>query len=258
MIKEKLDKVEKLVNSELSSKISGSEIVFEELLFKTSTNEIIDVIKFLKLDERLKFKQLIDITAIDYPSKEKRFESWSRKFRNELSIDSATPNEGHKKIAEIMKVKDSFLVTQNVDNLHQDSGVDIDKIAELHGNATYAKCLDCSRRYELEDLKKEFLETNEPPLCSICGGILKTATISFGQAMPEKEMQISQKKAIESDLFICIGTSLAVFPAADLPLLAKETGATLVILNNEPTQMDQLVDLVINKDISEVFSEISL
>ena len=191
-------------------------------------------------------------------SKEKRVESWSRKFRNELSIDSATPNEGHKKIAEIMKVKDSFLVTQNVDNLHQDSGVDIDKIAELHGNATYAKCLDCSRRYELEDLKKEFLETNEPPLCSICGGILKTATISFGQAMPEKEMQISQKKAIESDLFICIGTSLAVFPAADLPLLAKETGATLVILNNEPTQMDQYADLVINRDISEVFSEISI
>ena len=191
-------------------------------------------------------------------SKEKRVESWSRKFKNELSIDSATPNEGHKKIAEIMKVKDSFLVTQNVDNLHQDSGVDINKIAELHGNATYAKCLDCSRRYELEDLKKEFLETNEPPLCSVCGGILKTATISFGQAMPEKEMQISQKKAIESDLFICVGTSLAVFPAADLPLLAKETGATLVILNNEPTQMDQYADLVINRDISEVFSEISI
>jgi len=109
-----------------------------------------------------------------------------------------------------------------------------------------------------EALKRKFLETNEPPLCSICGGILKTATISFGQAMPEREMQISQRKAIESDLFICIGTSLAVFPAADLPLLAKETGATLVILNNEPTQMDQYADLVINRDISEVFSEISI
>ena len=191
-------------------------------------------------------------------SREKRVESWQRKFGNELSIDSAKPNEGHKKIAEIMKVKDSFLITQNVDNLHQDSGIDADKISELHGNATYAKCLDCSKRYELEALKREFLETNEPPLCSECAGILKTATISFGQAMPEKEMQISQKKAIESDLFICIGTSLAVFPAADLPLLAKETGATLVILNNEPTQMDQYADLVINRDISEVFSEISI
>ena len=191
-------------------------------------------------------------------SKEKRIESWQRKFGNELSIESALPNEGHKKIAEIMLNKDSFLITQNVDNLHQDSGVDEEKISELHGNATYAKCLNCSKRYELEDLKKEFLKTSEPPMCSTCGGILKTATISFGQAMPEKEMQISQRKAIESDLFICIGTSLAVFPAADLPLLAKETGATLVIINNQPTQMDKYADLVINRDISEVFTEISI
>ena len=191
-------------------------------------------------------------------SKEKRIESWQRKFGNELSIDSAMPNEGHKKIAEIMKIKDSFLVTQNVDNLHQNSGVDETKISELHGNATYAKCLECGRRYELDVLRTEFLKTNEPPMCSACGGIIKTATISFGQAMPEEEMQISQRKAIESDLFICIGTSLAVFPAADLPLLAKETGAMLVILNNEPTQMDQYADLVINRDISEVFLEISI
>ena len=191
-------------------------------------------------------------------SKEKRIESWKRKFGNELSIDSALPNEGHKKIAEIMQTKDSFLITQNVDNLHQTSGVDEEKISELHGNATYAKCLDCSKRYELEALKKQFLKTNEPPLCTECRGILKTATISFGQAMPEREMQISQRKAIESDLFLCIGTSLAVFPAADLPLLAKETGATLVILNNEATQMDKYADLVINRDISEVLSEISV
>ncbi len=191
-------------------------------------------------------------------SKEKRIESWQRKFSNELSIDSALPNEGHKKIAEIMQNRDSFLITQNVDNLHQDSGVEEEKISELHGNATYAKCLECGKRYELKDLKELFMETNEPPLCSVCGGILKTATISFGQAMPEIEMQISQRKAIESDLFICIGTSLAVFPAADLPLLAKETGAILVIMNNEPTQMDQYADLVIHQDISEVFSEISI
>ena len=191
-------------------------------------------------------------------SEEKRIESWQRKFGNELSIDSALPNEGHIKIAKIMQIKDSFLITQNVDNLHQNSGVEEEKISELHGNATYAKCLECNKRYELEGLKKQFLETNKPPLCSVCGGIIKTATISFGQAMPEREMQISQRKAIESDLFICIGTSLAVFPAADLPLLAKETGSTLVILNNEPTQMDQYADLVINRDISEVFSEISI
>ena len=191
-------------------------------------------------------------------SKEKRIESWKRKFGNELSIDSAEPNEGHKKIAEIMDLKDSFLITQNVDNLHQESGIEDEKISELHGNATFARCLDCHKRYELKELKSEFLLTGEPPLCQECSGIIKTATVSFGQAMPEEEMQICQTEAIKSDLFICVGTSLAVFPAADIPILAKETGAILVIINNEPTQMDHIADLVINRDISEVFSEISL
>ena len=191
-------------------------------------------------------------------SKEKRIESWERKFGNELSIDSAEPNEGHKKIAAIMDLKDTFLITQNVDNLHQVSGIDDEKISELHGNATFAKCLDCQKRYELEELKSEFLLTGEPPLCQECSGIIKTATVSFGQAMPEEEMQICQAEAIKSDLFVCIGTSLAVFPAADIPILAKKKGAILVIINNEPTQMDRIADLVINRDISEVFSEISL
>ena len=192
-------------------------------------------------------------------SKEKRIESWEKKFSNELSIDSAKPNIGHYKLAEIMNRKEeTHLITQNVDNLHQDSGIDNSKITELHGNSTYAKCLDCSKKYELTFLREDFLATKEPPVCNICGGIIKTATISFGQAMPEEEMITAQKVSIKSDLFICLGSSLAVFPAADLPLLAKETGANLVIINNEPTQMDHLSDLVINRDISEVLSEISL
>ena len=191
-------------------------------------------------------------------SKEKRVESWGKKFSNELSIDSAKPNIGHLKLAEIMNSKEeSHLITQNVDNLHQDSGIDDSKITELHGNATYAKCLDCSRKYELSSLKEDFLLTKEPPVCRECKGLIKTATISFGQAMPEEEMITAQRVSIKSDLFICLGSSLAVFPAADLPLLAKETGANLVIINNEPTQMDHLSDLVINRDISEVLSEIS-
>ena len=128
----------------------------------------------------------------------------------------------------------------------------------MHGNATFAKCLDCCKRYELEDLKSEFLKTKEPPICIECKGLIKTATISFGQAMPDEEMQISQREAIKSDLFICVGTSLAVFPAADIPVLAKETGSQLIIINNEPTQMDHLADLVINRDISEVLSDISV
>ena len=192
-------------------------------------------------------------------SKEKRIESWERKFSNELNINEAKPNQGHQKIAEIMKRKDlSHLITQNVDNLHQESGVSDSQITELHGNATYAKCLDCQLRYDLAKLKESFLSTKVPPLCNECNGLIKTATISFGQPMPEEEMVIAQKKSVSCDLFICIGTSLAVFPAADLPVLAKETGSQLVIINNEPTQMDHIADLVINRDISEVFSEIYL
>ena len=192
-------------------------------------------------------------------SKEKRVESWERKFSNELNINKAKPNQGHQKIAEIMQKKDlSYLITQNVDNLHQESGVNDSQITELHGNATYAKCLDCQLRYDLAELKESFLSTKVPPLCNECNGLIKTATISFGQAMPEEEMVIAQKKSVSCDLFICIGTSLAVFPAADLPVLAKETGSQLVIINNEPTQMDHIADLVINRDISEVFSEISM
>ena len=192
-------------------------------------------------------------------SEEKRIESWERKFSNELNINQAKPNQGHQKIAEIMKKKNlSHLITQNVDNLHQESGVSESQITELHGNATYAKCLDCQLRYDLSELKESFLSTKKPPQCSACNGLIKTATISFGQPMPEEEMVVAQKKSISCDLFICIGTSLAVFPAADLPVLAKETGSQLVIINNEPTQMDHLADLVINRDISEVFSEISL
>ena len=192
-------------------------------------------------------------------SEEKRIESWERKFSNELNINKAKPNLGHQKIAEIMKKKDlSHLITQNVDNLHQESGVGDGQITELHGNATYAKCLDCQLRYDLAELKESFLRIKEPPQCSEGNGLIKTATISFGQPMPEEEMVIAQKKSISCDLFICIGTSLAVFPAADLPVLAKETGSKLVIINNEPTQMDHIADLVINRDISEVFSEISL
>ena len=101
------------------------------------------------------------------------------------------------------------------------------------------------------------MRTREPPVCNECKGVIKTATVSFGQAMPEEEMITAQRVSIKSDLFICLGTSLAVFPAADLPLLAKETGANLVIVNNEPTQMDHLSDLVINRDISEVLSEVA-
>ena len=189
-------------------------------------------------------------------SEEVRKESWKRKFSGQDIIKKAKPNIGHLAVAEIINEHESaYLITQNVDNLHQDAGVPDDKITEIHGNASYASCLDCGSRYELKPIKKEFLENETVPYCDACGGIIKTATISFGQSMPEEGMQMAQRKTLGCDLFITIGTSLVVYPAAGFPKLAKEIGANLIIINNEPTDFDPIADLVIHEQIGKVFSK---
>ena len=189
-------------------------------------------------------------------SEEVRRESWKRKFSGKDIIKKAKPNTGHLAVAEIInKYQSAYLITQNVDNLHQDAGVPEDKITEIHGNASYASCLDCETRYELRPIKKVFLENGAVPYCDSCGGIIKTATISFGQSMPEEGMQIAQRKTLGCDLFITIGTSLVVYPAAGFPKLAKEIGAKLVIINNEPTDLDPIADLVVHEQIGKVFSD---
>jgi len=189
-------------------------------------------------------------------SEEVRKDSWKRKFSGQDIIKKAKPNIGHLAVAEVInKHESAYLITQNVDNLHQDAGVPDNKITEIHGNAHYASCLDCGIRYELNSIKKAFLENETVPYCDSCGGIIKTATISFGQPMPEEGMQIAQRKTLGCDLFITIGTSLVVYPAAGFPKLAKEIGAKLIIINNEPTDFDPIADLVIHEQIGKVFSE---
>ena len=189
-------------------------------------------------------------------SEEVRKDSWKRKFSGQDIIKKAKPNIGHLAVAEVInKHESAYLITQNVDNLHQDAGVPDDKITEIHGNAHYASCLDCGIRYELNSIKKAFLENETVPYCDSCGGIIKTATISFGQSMPEEGMQMAQRKTLGCDLFITIGTSLVVYPAAGFPKLAKEIGAKLIIINNEPTDFDPIADLVIHEQIGKVFSE---
>ena len=189
-------------------------------------------------------------------SEEVRKDSWKRKFSGQDIIKKAKPNIGHLAVAEVInKHESAYLITQNVDNLHQDAGVPDDKITEIHGNAHYASCLDCGIRYELNSIKKAFLENETVPYCDSCGGIIKTATISFGHPMPEEGMQIAQRKTLGCDLFITIGTSLVVYPAAGFPKLAKEIGAKLIIINNELTDFDPIADLVIHEQIGKVFSE---
>lgn len=179
-----------------------------------------------------------------------RREAWHRRFAMEEMFAGALPNSGHLAVAELVRRgKVSAVITQNIDNLHQDSGIPEEKIIELHGNTRYAKCLDCAARSELPAIRAHFEAHGDPPDCELCGGVVKTATISFGQAMPESEMARAERATLACDLFLVLGSSLVVYPAAGFPLLAKRNGARLVIVNREATDMDEVADLVIHAGI---------
>lgn len=188
-------------------------------------------------------------------SEEMRVESWRRKFATDETFMKAEPNAGHRALAKLVeKGHMTAVITQNVDGLHQRSGVPDSKVIELHGNATYASCLDCSHRYELAGIKKAFERDGTLPICEKCDGIVKTATISFGQAMPEIQMARAQDETNNCDLFIVLGSSLVVYPAAAFPTVAKRRGAKLVILNRDPTDQDDDADLVIHDEIGPTLS----
>jgi NAD-dependent deacetylase len=185
-------------------------------------------------------------------SQEMRDEAWRRRFAMEEHFSTARPGRGHRALASLYRAgKVSAVVTQNIDNLHQASGIVAEDVVELHGNTTYAHCLDCGTRYELSWVKERFADEQAPD-CPHCGGFIKTATISFGQAMPEKEMRRAEELTLACDLFLAIGSSLVVWPAAGFPLMAKRNGARLAILNRDPTEFDDVADLVIRFDIGAV------
>lgn len=186
---------------------------------------------------------------------EMRREAWKRTFSGVMGWTGAKPNAGHYAIARLVaRGKVSAIITQNVDDLHAQSGVPRERIIELHGNASYAKCLDCGQRHELEVLKQSFLGRGEIPICRECGGIVKSATISFGQPMPEGEMRRADIVTQACDLFVVLGSSLVVYPAASFPLRAKKSGAKLVIVNREPTEQDPYADLVLHESIGAVMT----
>jgi NAD-dependent deacetylase len=188
-------------------------------------------------------------------SDEVRQESWRRRFGGEPVWEGAVPNKGHEAVAKLVADgKCSSVITQNVDNLFQDSGIPDDQVIELHGNNTFARCLDCSTRYEMAELEQQFKARDRVEPCSRCGGVVKSATISFGQAMPEQEMRLAQEQTLACDLFIVLGSSLVVYPAAGFPELAKNVGARLVILNREETHLDNIADLVLHREIGPSMS----
>lgn len=186
-------------------------------------------------------------------SQEMRNESWRRRFAMEAQFSAAKPGRGHLALASLYRAgKVPAIITQNIDNLHQASGFSPQHVVELHGNTTFATCLDCSARYELDWVRQRMDAANGcAPDCQ-CGGFIKTATISFGQSMPDAAMQRAHDLALSCDLFLAIGSSLQVWPAAGFPLMAKRNGSALVIINREATDFDAVADLVVRQDIGTV------
>ena len=175
-----------------------------------------------------------------------RREAWRRKFELDDQIGAVQPNAGHRAVAKwVAAGRVSHVITQNIDGLHQASGVPAERVIELHGNGTYALCLDCRTRYALADIRARFAVDGAAPVCD-CGGFIKSATVSFGQAMPAFAMRTAEAATLACDLCIVVGSSLQVYPAAGFPELAQRHGARLIIVNREPTPLDGLADAVLH------------
>jgi len=172
-------------------------------------------------------------------------------------IANAKPNAGHYAIAELHRLgKLDCVITQNIDNLHQKSGVPEDRVIELHGTLKWVICLECGQRYPREQIQARLDSGMKVPRCDSCGGITKPATISFGQPMPEQETHQAEAKAAACDLFLVAGSSLVVYPAAQMPLIAKSNGAKLIIINLTPTPHDPYADITIHEKTGPVLSQI--
>ena len=190
-------------------------------------------------------------------NEEKQRLSWERNIELHSLLKNIKPNIGHAFVEKIIRLqKNNFLITQNIDGLHQKSGNSKNKIIEIHGSATEAACLECEAKQNILDFH-DAIKSNTPlPKCSVCGGVVKVATISFGQPMNEIDMMHASKIVEESDLMIVMGSSLKVLPAGKLPNLAMQSGSKLIILNREKTRYDSSADIVINDELQNICSKL--
>jgi NAD-dependent protein deacetylase/lipoamidase len=181
-----------------------------------------------------------------------RIESWKRRIETHEAHKNAKPNAGHYFVQSLhQKGKLIGVITQNVDGLHSISGLPDEKIVELHGSHRKVICLKCNKTFDPDEVLKKLIGDFSAPRCDACGGILKPATISFGQAMPQEAMRQAHEWTEEADIFVVMGSSLQVQPAASFPVVAKRKGALLAIINREPTPLDEYADFVYHGSIGE-------
>lgn len=188
-------------------------------------------------------------------SAEARHEYWRQKSEFQPDISNARPNGAHQTLARWeADGRLRGVITQNIDGMHQLAGSQ--NVLELHGTAREVSCLDCGTRFAADLMVERFVAEEAVPDCPDCGGLLKHATISFGQSLSPEILHESTRWCREADLFLAIGSSLVVEPAASLPAIAKRDGARLVIINRDPTPLDQISDLVVNAGIGDTFKQI--
>lgn len=173
------------------------------------------------------------------------------------TIRDARPNSGHLAVAALHEMgKLDCIITQNTDGLHQKAGVPAEKVLEIHGTMQFVDCLDCRQRYPRAYAHDKMLSGEKVPRCGSCNGLLKPATVAFGQAMPERETREAEHRSSGCDLFLAAGSSLVVYPAAQMPVIAKQSGAKLVIMNLTPTPHDHYADVTIAEKTGETLSQI--
>ena len=197
-----------------------------------------------------------DFTIQKFMSSEKtRRMQWQMMAEGGLLKD-AEPNQAHHAVAELEKLgKLTCVITQNIDNLHQKAGSSPDKVFELHGNMKFVRCMSCDRRFPVDDILVR-LDREEIPDCQFCRGILKPDAVFFGESLPQQALNDAIQHARHCDLFIVIGSTLVVYPAAYMPMYAVESGAKLVIINLSPTPMDAKAAALITASAGETMSRI--
>jgi NAD-dependent deacetylase len=184
--------------------------------------------------------------------------SWTRNIELHKLLEKIAPNSGHELVKKIISLnKANILITQNIDGLHQQTGMNQDQIIEIHGNAKRAACLDCYKINNIQSFHNSINEDLKLPVCSSCGGIVKVATISFGQPMKEEDMMKASDASKACDLMLVIGSSLKVMPAGKMPGLAITSGAKVVILNRDKTRYDSKADVVVNDELENICSELN-
>ena len=188
-------------------------------------------------------------------SEEGRRRYWAVGRELYATVRSAKPNPAHHAIATLDRLGLlGAVITQNIDNLHQRAGTPPEKVIELHGNATRARCLGCGSTCTRDEIQERLEAGEAVPACHACGGIIKPYTVLFGEPMPAREMQAAEEQARTAGCFIVVGSSLVVYPAAYIPLYAKEAGARLIIVNLTPTHLDHRADVVIAGKAGEVMT----